>query len=1496
MAKNKKSKILASMLAVSTMAVFYAAPVMAANVSIDSSNLSTTWQVSPGNTQQVQFRGGSIDLDSADLAAALKNQTIQLGADGHLQVASGNFLIGDVYIGATADTLTLDTAAGNPITLSFSDLQGIVRQDNVTADNKGITEIEGTLVVNGQSEVISTFGGELTIDGNGNLRTVNDVVSSYQNKNYSLNNIGQNTEGIVRKDVVDGKGMTEIENTLVVNGKTGVISTYGGQFTLDANGNVKTVGDISTSNYSLNTVGNNTSGITSHSDGKVTTIEGAFSVNENGYIYNANGSFQVTRDGAITASSYNGVTLAIDGNQVLVGDIDVNDLYGRTKGIDRLGSNGAGTTSIEGVLHVDKVSETVAIDGQLRVADDVTTINADGTEKYSLNKIGEQVGDIDGNVAGIKRNNGNLAYGEGSTTIEKTVSVDKWGLKVLNENGETVASVNSTNGGINAANGKFHVYSEGQIEGTALSLMNNGAQNVYIDNSGTARFGAVDGNNVRVEDGVLTVNRNSGQVAALSENGLTLTSSNDIRATLDAEQIANLNSVVQEDGNVVGNTVKTTSGADLDVVNNRTQNMTATEDSTIFDGKVTVNGTANITNGHGNYRFDDGLLDFNIDNGKNTFTMNSEHTSMNVGGNTLVLDNSGLTTSGAFKAANGNFDVDTDGNITAGTYNGVKIGMNEDGDIILGDGTVIDDNFNSDNVAGITRKPLDDSAPGSGNTTFIEQNTAISADGIVVTDPESLVSTKTKYDGFYVKDKDGNNVSSLTKDKLNLAGENLAYKDSEGNINVTADTYTAGDVAGENVRVKADGIYVKDGGTIVSSLKDDGLMLTDQESGESHTLNATDIADIKGIDRSGNDIDGYTTTIEGATSFTKDGMVTSNITTNSFTAGVTEDSIYHINAKGEMLFRSGDNYIGMNRDGIGLMSGTESVTINGDGTTFTSGSGDSATSTFIKGGTITTDTLNVENIVLGNSMTDEDGNSIALGADGTLKVNNENYSLNLDETGFNLSNASNTSSFSLGEYGFTFSGPVNLGAGDKVGFNHTGSGKYITLDGLVDRVEDLEQKTQGISFDETTGSTTIADKVGTDGVESNNSMTVGNNGTTFENGTDSKTNINGGAIDADSSSIGNDVSGGSGSGSSGMTGDGTYTDGSEHSGHFADGDNSYKFTNDANGFTGTVTDGKNTTTIKNGAMGSNTTVTGDGNTSASSGVGIGNDGAFISDSVTNGDISHTVNGGSITDTVTNGDMTVTEVKDENGSATTVKDANGSSTVSQDTNGQTVSTGTGTSVNTGNDFSVTDNETGKSIYMSDIGHVEDIDSEIQNSDGSKTTVVDAVNNEAEIRRNEIERVDGRINNLENRVGELEDRIDKVGAMAAAIANLRTMGYDPAAPTEVAVGIGQYRDETGAALGLFHYPNRDFMLSLSVSTSGDEVMGGIGATWKFGRKSPEKVAEIKKAQAEADARRAEEAKLAKAEEMKQAAKEAKIKAQQERHAKLAAERAAQAEAAK
>ena len=278
----------------------------------------------------------------------------------------------------------------------------------------------------------------------------------------------------------------------------------------------------------------------------------------------------------------------------------------------------------------------------------------------------------------------------------------------------------------------------------------------------------------------------------------------------------------------------------------------------------------------------------------------------------------------------------------------------------------------------------------------------------------------------------------------------------------------------------------------------------------------------------------------------------------------------------------------------------------------------------------------------------------------------------------------------------------------------------------------------------------------------------------------------------------------------------------------------------------------------------------------------------------NGDATHggngqTGQGGEVIDNGANtgfdGDVTV-------GGDVTAVDGNFSGKVTVGGETGTSITGDGMTVGTA-DKGTTVSDSGVSI-KNEYGSVETgvVDGKndvvVTDEDGNRTSLVDTAGR--------VDNLEQGVSELNNRVGELEDRIDKVGAMAAAIANLRTMGYDPAAPTEVAVGIGQYRDETGAALGLFHYPNRDFMLSLSVSTSGDEVMGGIGATWKFGRKSPEKVAEIKKAQAEADVRRAEEAKLAKAEEMKQAAKEAKIKAQQERHAKLAAERAAQAEAAK
>ena len=138
----------------------------------------------------------------------------------------------------------------------------------------------------------------------------------------------------------------------------------------------------------------------------------------------------------------------------------------------------------------------------------------------------------------------------------------------------------------------------------------------------------------------------------------------------------------------------------------------------------------------------------------------------------------------------------------------------------------------------------------------------------------------------------------------------------------------------------------------------------------------------------------------------------------------------------------------------------------------------------------------------------------------------------------------------------------------------------------------------------------------------------------------------------------------------------------------------------------------------------------------------------------------------------------------------------------------------------------------------------------------------------------DRITEEVGTLNNRIDKVDAKIDKVGAMAAAMASLKTMGYDPEAPTEIAVGVGQYRNETGLVIGAFHYPNKNFMLNFSLSTAGDEVMGGVGATWKIGRKKP--------------AGETMEDKVAKAEAMKKAAKAARVKAQQARHAKMLAEK--------
>ena len=88
-----------------------------------------------------------------------------------------------------------------------------------------------------------------------------------------------------------------------------------------------------------------------------------------------------------------------------------------------------------------------------------------------------------------------------------------------------------------------------------------------------------------------------------------------------------------------------------------------------------------------------------------------------------------------------------------------------------------------------------------------------------------------------------------------------------------------------------------------------------------------------------------------------------------------------------------------------------------------------------------------------------------------------------------------------------------------------------------------------------------------------------------------------------------------------------------------------------------------------------------------------------------------------------------------------------------------------------------------------------------------------------------------------IGQVAGEVQRVGAHAAAMAALKPIQYDPLEPTQVMAGVGNYRGETAAALGLAHYTNENTMFNVGVSVGGNHNMVNAGVTHKFGY-SPEK----------------------------------------------------------
>lgn len=501
----------------------------------------------------------------------------------------------------------------------------------------------------------------------------------------------------------------------------------------------------------------------------------------------------------------------------------------------------------------------------------------------------------------------------------------------------------------------------------------------------------------------------------------------------------------------------------------------------------------------------------------------------------------------------------------------------------------------------------------------------------------------------------------------------------------------------------------------------------------------------------------------------------------------------------------------------GVLDGSNLTLTNGDNKTEMTAGGATFTkdgkTTIISGDTITTGTLNVTDIVLGGTMYDTAGKpldgKLSIGNDGHLRAANGNFDVKDDGTFKNTvgnttlqtDNAGASMKFdnTAAEGGVTSEVAVGknkatVAAGDKASFvANTDNGGSATITGGTQTVTTTDK---GTVFENSAHKTAFVDNGATNTIINGNEITTGKI-TTDQLVITGKGNAdgNGGSIAfGGNGTIKSDINDGNGKNTS--------------------------FETKLEGVNTKVTNGMTTTENKVTAEGNSNTVKQDDTHKSEFNQGL----TSIGGVVTNGEIKVAQKLDGATGLLTN------EVTDANGSSKLVQSGTGleytdSAKPDKATriNSSDVSIGSAT------------NEKDR-INLSDLGQIDNLDTELTARDEYKNnqTAVGGINAEAAIRREEVARLDGRIN-------DVNDRVNKVGAMAAAIASLKSIGYDPQAPSEFSIGLGQYKGETGVAMGFFHYPNKNFMINVSLSTAGGETMGGIGATWRFGHKSPQKLLE-------------------------------------------------------
>ena len=1438
------------------------------------------------SNNNVLFSGKNASLTSTGLTvngtgtSSIKSTNATTGAMGQSQVSYNG--VTDTVTNASNQTLAQSqvNTAGITLTANKYDEENTKTSSSLSIKGDSATLTSGTAYV----KVDNTLGN-VTLSGNnatlsGSTFTLKDATNG-----KTLASLGASGLSINNADGIKVGGISNTGD-LIANDGMNVTDKNSSWVTIGTSTMQKDIVATTTTSYAgiTNKIDTTLAGNKTYTSGTVvgptsvtTTVQG--STTTDAISGNKNKTTSTVSATGVTDTVYN-----VKGNQVASSSVTTNGIVNTTTNLSIDGStNNTMSTSI----YQDKRG-----------------ISASATKKDENGTVGTSTLTLAGNSASLKVGNYGFAVDSNNNVSiagnNATLSGSTFSLKDAT-NGKTLASLGASGLSINNADG----IKVGGISNTGDLIANDG-MNVTDKNSSWVTIGTstmqkdivattttsyagitnkidttLAGNKTYTSGTVVgptsvtTTVQGSTTTDAISGNKNKTTST--VSATGVTDTVYNVKGNQVASSSVTTNgIVNTTTNLSIDGSTNNTMSTSIYQDkrgisasATKKDENGTV-GTSTLTLAGNSASLKVGNYGFAVDSnnnvsiaGNNATLSGSTFTLKDANGKTATLNTSGLTLK------------DEDGNTTGGisstgaiTGTSLRITTSEDTNgnktvsTVATNGvtdTVTNNKTNNKTTSQVSANGVTDTVYGTDGTTKVASS-SVSTSGISNT--TSLKTTTGKIDTAINQNTSGVGISSTKYDTNNNVTDKTSVSVNGGTSSITSyGSYIYGEdgkaTSYNQASISLNGntgtATIRGGSNTASStltLNEAGVAL----SGKNVGLNANGLTLYKDVDgvktqyaslsAGGLDVKGTGSTTIKSTNATTGAIGQSQVSYNGVTDSFTKDDV------------------------------TNSVTTNANGTTFLStGNG----YTTIKGDTIKTTNLIVNGKDIGGVATDVAG----------IDRNTENE----DGLGYYTQIEGKTKIYNTGRFS-TANGNFVV---DPYGSMTSKAGNYrFNMD-----------RTSGFDLGYAATTSFTLDNTGVSLGFRNNSFILDKNGATFINANGenvSFTSINGGTITTGETVI---------NGSSITTKD-LYVDNIHLNGAITDGNGNVVGGGDLSlGADGTLDLKYNangiTNTFVSGATGVHSSFS-NGTTTASSSVGyiddkntigikdqVGNTSVTTTTDGTtfaNGSGSTTINGGNITttgDVTVGGDLSVGDNFKVDGTTGNVTGGtyNGVQ-ISTDKDGNAIIGGTNIGdlatneeVNKVNDkVDAVDNK---------VGDTSKLDKEITDNQNYKDNqnLVGAVNAEADIRRNEISRIDGqieqldgRVGSLENRMSDVEDRIDKVGAMSAAIANLRTMGFDPEAPTEIAIGVGQYKSETGLALGVFHYPNQDFMLSASISTSGDEVMGGIGATWKLGRKSAAEKAK------DEEARR-----LEKAEEMKKLAQDAKVKAQAERHAKLLAEREAQ-----